>query len=73
MLGKEVESLVKTRHKIVIGVAAATVALAGGGSIAAVHSFAESSHAPTVQGSEEDLPGHPDLPEPDDHLDGPGQ
>lgn len=63
----------KNRHKIVIGVAAAAVVLAGGGGIAAVHSFAESSQSPTIQGPEDDLLGHPDLPEPGDHPDGPGQ
>jgi hypothetical protein len=63
---------VKNRHKILIGVAAAVV-LAGGGGIAAVHSFAESSQSPTSQGHEDDLPGHPDMPEPGDHPDGPGQ
>jgi hypothetical protein len=47
--------------------------LAGGGGIAAGHWFAESPQAPTVQGPEDGVPGHPDLPEPGDHPDGPGQ
>jgi hypothetical protein len=72
-LRKEIESLVKNRQKIVVGVAAVAVVLAGGGGIAAVHSFATSPQTPTVQGPEDDVPGHPDLPEPGDHPDGPGQ
>ncbi len=72
-LRKEIESLVKTRQKVVVGVAAAAVVLAGGGGIAAVHWFAASAQTPTVQGPEDDVPGHPDLPEPGDHPDGPGQ
>jgi aspartate oxidase len=72
-LRKEIESLVKNRQKIVVGVAAVAVVLAGGGGIAAVHSFATSPQTPTVQGPEDDVPGHQDLPEPGDHPDGSGQ
>jgi hypothetical protein len=64
---------VKHRQKIIVGVAAVAVVLAGGGGIAAGHWFAESPQAPSVQGPEDDVPGHPDLPEPGDHPDGPGQ
>jgi predicted GIY-YIG superfamily endonuclease len=70
---KGIESIVKDRQKILVGVAAVAVVLAGGGGIAAVHSFATSPQTPTVQGPEDDVPGYPDLPEPGDHPDGPGR
>ena len=63
----------KNRQKIVVGVAAVAVVLAGGGGIAAWQSFAESPKAPSIQQLVEDLPGHPDLPEPGDQPDGPGE
>jgi hypothetical protein len=64
---------VKNRQKIAVSVAVVAVVLGFGGGIAAVHSFATSPQAPTVQGPADDVPGHPDLPEPGDHPDGPGQ
>jgi hypothetical protein len=64
---------VKSRQKIIVGVAAVAVALASGGGIVAGHWFAESPQAQTVQGPEDNAPAHPDLPEPGDHPDGPGQ
>ena len=71
---KEIEHLMKKRQKIVVGVAAVAVGLAaGGGGIAAWQAFAESPKTPAIQELEDDLPGHPDLPEPGDHPDGPGQ
>jgi hypothetical protein len=64
---------VKNRQKMAVSVAVVAVVLGVGGGIAAVHSFTTSPQAPTVQGPADDVPGHPDLPEPGDHPDGPGE
>jgi hypothetical protein len=70
---EEIESHVKNRQKIAVSAAVVAVVLGVGGGIAAVHSFATSPQAPTVQGPSDDVPGHPDLPEPGDLPDGPRQ
>jgi hypothetical protein len=76
---------VKTRQKMIAGFAAAAAVLGIGGAIAAAHAIGDASTAaPLVQGpapaapapdhsNGPDVPGQPDLPEPGDAPDAPGQ
>jgi hypothetical protein len=64
--------MMNSRQKVGAGIAAAAVLLAVGGGIAAAQSgSAPAPHSPVVNGP--DVPGQPDLPEPGDTPDGPGQ
>ncbi len=60
------------RHKIAMAAGTAVVLLGLGGAVAAAHPFAGVPQAPPPAGPAVDAPG-PDLPEPGDVPDLPGQ